>query len=130
MPDLSNVPNVPDLGSDLLGVALRSAIVYVFLVTHLGFSNWSSNKQVLVIASLAGLASVAQTLLILMGGFDLSISGFIVVASHTPKRAAADPGLFRLATFYPGATVGLFNFKQLGQLDRLALGQLGGRLGP
>ena len=31
-----------------------------------------------MLASLAGLASAGQTLLILMGGFDLSISGFIV----------------------------------------------------
>jgi ribose transport system permease protein len=52
--------------------------VYAYCAVDLGFSNWSSVKQVLVIASLAGLASVGQTLLILMGGFDLSISGFIV----------------------------------------------------
>ena len=34
-----------------------------------------------MLASLAGLASVGQTLLILMGGFDLSISGFIVASA-------------------------------------------------
>jgi ribose transport system permease protein len=43
-----------------------------------GLSSWGSIKQILVLASLAGLASAGQTLLILMGGFDLSISGFIV----------------------------------------------------
>src|SRR5207244_9113076 len=52
--------------------------VYAYCALELGFSHWSSVKQMLVIASLAGLASVGQTLLILMGGFDLSISGFIV----------------------------------------------------
>jgi ribose transport system permease protein len=55
--------------------------VYVYLAIWHGFSNWSSAKEILVIASLAGLASAGQTLLILMGGFDLSISGFIVSAS-------------------------------------------------
>ena len=55
--------------------------VFVYLAGWHGFSNWSSVKQILVIASIAGLASAGQTLLILMGGFDLSISGFIVSAS-------------------------------------------------
>ena len=55
--------------------------VYTYLAIWHGFSNWSSAKEILVIASLAGLASAGQTLLILMGGFDLSISGFIVSAS-------------------------------------------------
>ena len=57
------------------------AAVYAYCATALGFSHWSSVKQVLVIASLAGLASAGQTLLILMGGFDLSISGFIVASA-------------------------------------------------
>ena len=52
--------------------------VFAYGAIDLGFWNWGSVKQILVLASLAGLASVGQTLLILMGGFDLSISGFIV----------------------------------------------------
>jgi ribose transport system permease protein len=52
--------------------------VFAYGAVDLGFWNWTSVKQILVLASLAGLASVGQTLLILMGGFDLSISGFIV----------------------------------------------------
>jgi ribose transport system permease protein len=52
--------------------------VYAYGALTLGFWNWLSIKQVLVLASLAGLASVGQTLLILMGGFDLSVAGFIV----------------------------------------------------
>ncbi len=52
--------------------------VYAYLALDLEFTSWSSVKPVLVIAALAGLASCGQTLLILMGGFDLSISGFIV----------------------------------------------------
>jgi ribose transport system permease protein len=57
---------------------LALVIVYTYGAIDLGFWNWSSVKEVLVLASLAGLASVGQTLLILMGGFDLSIAGFIV----------------------------------------------------
>jgi ribose transport system permease protein len=53
-------------------------VVFSYGAVDLGFWNWTSVKQILVLASLAGLASVGQTLLILMGGFDLSISGFIV----------------------------------------------------
>jgi ribose transport system permease protein len=45
-----------------------------------GLATWPSIRLILVLASLAGLASVGQTLLILMGGFDLSISGFIVAS--------------------------------------------------
>jgi ribose transport system permease protein len=52
--------------------------VFAYGCVDLGFWNWTSVKQILVLAALAGLASTGQTLLILMGGFDLSVSGFIV----------------------------------------------------
>jgi ribose transport system permease protein len=52
--------------------------VFAYGCFDLGFWNWGSVRQILVLAALAGLASSGQTLLILMGGFDLSISGFIV----------------------------------------------------
>jgi ribose transport system permease protein len=52
--------------------------VFAYGCFDLGFWNWGSARQILVLAALAGLASSGQTLLILMGGFDLSISGFIV----------------------------------------------------
>ena len=55
--------------------------VFSYGAIDLGFWNWGSVKQTLVLASLAGLASVGQTLLILMGGFDLSVSGFIVASA-------------------------------------------------
>jgi ribose transport system permease protein len=57
-------------------VALVAVFAYGCLA--LGFWNWTSVQQILLLAALAGLASVGQTLLILMGGFDLSVSGFIV----------------------------------------------------
>ena len=55
--------------------------VFAYGCFDLGFWNWGSVRQILVLASLAGLASCGQTLLILMGGFDLSISGFIVASA-------------------------------------------------
>ncbi len=56
--------------------------VYVYAATTIGgFTSWPSTKLVLILASIAGLASVGQTLLILMGGFDLSVPGFIVAGA-------------------------------------------------
>jgi ribose transport system permease protein len=52
--------------------------VFAYGCVDLGFWNWTSVRQILVLSALAGLASTGQTLLILMGGFDLSVSGFIV----------------------------------------------------
>lgn len=46
-----------------------------------GLSSWPSIRLILTLAALAGLASLGQTLLILMGGFDLSIAGFIVASA-------------------------------------------------
>jgi ribose transport system permease protein len=55
--------------------------VYVYGVSTLpGLGTWSSMKLILTVAALAGLAATGQTLLILMGGFDLSIAGFIVAS--------------------------------------------------
>gem|GEM_PF-79377 len=60
------------------------ALIAVFAygdATLQGLGSWSSIKSILVIASLVGLASGGQTLLILMGGFDLGVSGFIVASA-------------------------------------------------
>lgn len=43
-----------------------------------GFDSGNAIRSILVIASIAGLASTGQTLLILLGGFDLAVPGFIV----------------------------------------------------
>jgi ribose transport system permease protein len=55
--------------------------VFAYGAVDLGFWNWGSVQQILVLAALAGLAATGQTLLILMGGFDLSIPGFIVASA-------------------------------------------------
>jgi ribose transport system permease protein len=60
------------------------AAVFAFgVITLPGLGSWVSIRSILVLASLVGLASCGQTLLILMGGFDLSVSGFIVAGGLT-----------------------------------------------
>ncbi len=60
------------------------AAVFAFgVITLPGLGSWVSIRSILVLAALIGLASCGQTLLILMGGFDLSVSGFIVAGGLT-----------------------------------------------
>jgi ribose transport system permease protein len=58
-------------------VALAAAYIYG-IATLPGLTSWQSTKLILVVAALSGLAAAGQTLLVLMGGFDLSVSGIIV----------------------------------------------------
>jgi ribose transport system permease protein len=70
------------------------AIVFTYGATTLpGLASWDSIKGILVFAALVGLASAGQTLLILMGGFDLSISGFIVASALMVTTVKAKYGL-------------------------------------
>ncbi len=46
-----------------------------------GLAEWISIKSILVLAAPVGLAAVGQTLLILIGGFDLSVAGMIVASA-------------------------------------------------
>lgn len=62
------------------------ALIVVFTYGALslpGLTEWSSIKLILVLAALAGIAAAGQTLLILMGGFDLSVATFIVASALT-----------------------------------------------
>ena len=79
MPDLSNVPSVPDLGSDLLGVALRSAIVYVFLVLALRLIGRREVGQ-LTIPDLVVLLVIANGVQNAMVGSNTTVLGGIVSA--------------------------------------------------
>lgn len=64
----------------LQAIALIAVFVYGASTLE-GLDSPSSIKSILILASLAGLASCGQTLLILMGGFDMSVSGFIVAGA-------------------------------------------------
>jgi len=62
----------------LLQLALVIGVYAYGAATLDGFVSWNSTELILILASIAGLASAGQTFLILMGGFDLSVPGFIV----------------------------------------------------
>jgi ribose transport system permease protein len=67
-------------------VAQVVALIVVFIygvITLPGLGAWTSIRSILVLAALVGLASGGQTLLILIGGFDLGVSGFIVAGALT-----------------------------------------------
>ena len=62
------------------------ALIVVFIygaITLPGLGSWTAIRSILVLAALVGLASGGQTLLILIGGFDLGVSGFIVAGALT-----------------------------------------------
>jgi ribose transport system permease protein len=69
-------------------VALGAVFAYG-VITLPGLGSWVSIRSILVLAALIGLASCGQTLLILMGGFDLGVSGFIVGGGLTVTALAA-----------------------------------------
>ena len=58
-----------------------------------GLGSWTSMRSIILLAALVGLASGGQTLLILMGGFDLSVSGFIVAGALMVTQIAALYGI-------------------------------------
>lgn len=87
------------------------ALVAVFAVgaaTLPGLATWQSGKIILVLASLAGLAAVGQTLLILMGGFDLSIAGIVVASALIVTQVREEWGVsFGVALLVAVAGAGL-----------------------
>jgi ribose transport system permease protein len=67
-------------------VAQVVALIVIFIygaITLPGLGSWAAIRSILVLAALVGLASGGQTLLILIGGFDLGVSGFIVAGALT-----------------------------------------------
>jgi ribose transport system permease protein len=67
----------------LIQLVALAAVFAIGVITLPGLGSWVSIRSILVLAALIGLASCGQTLLILMGGFDLSVSGFIVAGGLT-----------------------------------------------
>ena len=88
---------------------LAVAAVFIYGVETLpALGQWSSIKVILLIAGLTGLASAGQTLLILMGGFDLGVAGFIVAGavSVTALQGAYHiPFLVAMAAAVAGSAV-------------------------
>jgi ribose transport system permease protein len=77
-------------------IAQVVALIIVFVygdITLPGLAAWVSVRSILVLAALVGLASCGQTLLILIGGFDLGVSGFIVAGALTVTALKSDYNL-------------------------------------
>src|SRR5579863_5645238 len=88
---------------------LAVAAVFIYgVITLPGLGDWSSIKVILLLASLTALASTGQTLLILMGGFDLGVAGFIVTGAVSVTALQGSyhvPFLVAMAAATAGAAV-------------------------
>lgn len=58
-----------------------------------GFASVNSIRSILVLASLVALAGVGQTLVILLGGFDMSVSSFIVFGAVMVTQVTRSTGI-------------------------------------
>jgi ribose transport system permease protein len=65
----------------LLQLLVLVITVVLSTISLPGLLTFSSIQTILVLCALTGLASLGQTLLILMGGFDLSVAGIMVAAA-------------------------------------------------
>ncbi|WP_189267273.1 ABC transporter permease [Streptomyces fuscichromogenes] len=80
-----------------------------------GFLDPTSLRSVLVLCALTGLASIGQTLVVLIRGIDLSLAGFIVAGAVTVTQFGDVPGvplpvMLVLAVVCGGATGGLVGY--------------------
>jgi ribose transport system permease protein len=62
-------------------IALAIALIYG-LTTLPGLASWGGIKTILVVASIIGVVSIGQTVVVLLGGFDLSLPGFMVASAY------------------------------------------------
>jgi len=69
-------------------IALLLVAFLIGVITIDGFGSFNSVRNMLVIAALVGLTAVGQTLVVLIGGLDLSVSGFIVAGALTVTQLA------------------------------------------
>ncbi|MCU1482249.1 MAG: hypothetical protein JWQ19_3035 [Subtercola sp.] len=74
-------------------LVLLVAVFLVGVVTLPGFGSPVSIASILILSALAGLASVGQTLVVIIGGFDLSVAGFIVAGALMVTQFAQVTGL-------------------------------------
>ncbi|MEU1183607.1 ABC transporter permease [Streptomyces sp. NPDC005820] len=89
-------------GQRLLALQRRFPLVQLLLIV--GVLGWgaaalpgllepSSLRSVLVLCALTGLASIGQTLVVLIRGIDLSLAGFIVAGAVTVTQFGDVPGI-------------------------------------
>jgi ribose transport system permease protein len=71
---------------------------FIGAVTLQGFASPNSIKSILVLSSLVALAGVGQTLVVLLGGFDMSVASFIVFGAVMVTQVTRALGIsFELA---------------------------------
>lgn len=73
----------------LLQIVLLVVLAGYGALTLEGFLGTNSIKSMLVLAALVGMAAVGQSLVILLGGFDLSVAGFIVAGAVAATQLAS-----------------------------------------
>lgn len=92
----------PSAGQRLLSLQRRFPLVQLLLTVAVlawgaavmpGFLGPSSMRSVLVLCALTGLASIGQTLVVLIRGIDLSLAGFIVAGAVTVTQFGDIPGV-------------------------------------
>lgn len=77
-------------------VAQMVLVVLLFAygaATKDNFTSYSSISSLLVLAAFIGLASLGQTLVVLLGGIDLSVSGFIVAGAVIVTQLSTQYGM-------------------------------------
>ena len=58
------------------------ALVSAFgVVTLPGFGSWMSIKSILILSALVGMAALGQSIVVLIGGIDLGVAGYIVAGA-------------------------------------------------
>jgi len=65
----------------ILQLLLIVVVLILAFVTLPGFGSYYSIISVLVLAALVGITAIGQTVVVLTGGFDLSVPGFIVLGA-------------------------------------------------
>lgn len=92
----------PSPGQRLLTLQRRFPLVQLLLTVAVlgwgaaampGFLEPTSLRSVLVLCALTGLASIGQTLVVLIRGIDLSLAGFIVAGAVTVTQFGDVPGV-------------------------------------
>ncbi|MFF9036025.1 ABC transporter permease [Streptomyces sp. NPDC014892] len=92
----------PSAGQRLLSLQRRFPLVQLLLTVAVlawgaavmpGFLEPTSMRSVLVLCALTGLASIGQTLVVLIRGIDLSLAGFIVAGAVTVTQFGDIPGV-------------------------------------
>ncbi|MEU1518329.1 ABC transporter permease [Streptomyces sp. NPDC005811] len=95
-------PRGPTAGQRLLALQRRFPLVQLLLIVGVlgwgaaampGFLEPTSLRSVLVLCALTGLASIGQTLVVLIRGIDLSLAGFIVAGAVTVTQFGDVPGV-------------------------------------